>query len=219
VLTEVRIPFFTAHLSLYKTGNHYGSVYQRGFAGQLSSAFSLGPAADPNPCCGQQDEGGAYGCCNSDEICVVNHDGNFAGCCLKTQSPCFNSGGDLTGCCDATDACCLDNGCIGGNVADPCSACGDPCEDNRTCCLTAERKAICADIRSDSKNCGSCNYPCPAGYSCQNGTCVAPAPDPPPLDLCRKFTGCTKVRCECSQQGGRLGSPAPGRPCGFCALL
>ncbi len=43
------------------------------------------------------------------------------------------------------------------------------CASGRVVC-----SGTCSDLQTDARNCGSCGYRCPSGYTCQNGWCLEP---------------------------------------------
>ena len=168
-------PLFTAEHSLYASRRHYASAYVPGNAeAALAAVTGLPVLPQQENCCGCEEQSyNCWGCCNADEVCVVNADGNNVGCCLGT--PCFDDGGNPTGCCDnPTPICCGENGCKGGS-GDPCTVCGDPCPDTMTCCAPKGRKPFCTDVSSDLGSCGACFNACPPGTAvCFSGQCLRP---------------------------------------------
>jgi hypothetical protein len=110
-------------------------------------------------------------------------DGTSAGCCDGT--PCSDSNGNPY-CADGDSVCCGDGACdltvdpplycCAGNcmpqTADNCAACGNPCADTQTCCLSATREAYCANLSSDNQNCNACGSACGPREVCCGGACV-----------------------------------------------
>ncbi|MBI5480527.1 MAG: hypothetical protein HY906_16840 [Deltaproteobacteria bacterium] len=61
----------------------------------------------------------------------------------------------------------------GGEVGGLCHG-GGPCGGSEACCLSG-----CADLATDSQNCGVCSRACAAPASCVLGECRQPLPPPP----------------------------------------
>lgn len=92
---------------------------------------------------------------------------------------CVDLGSDEGNCGACGYACgagveCTDGLCTCGGVTcregEDCVAGACQCAAGRVDCV-----ALCADISSDERNCGSCGVECPVGGTCDAGRCVCPA--------------------------------------------
>jgi hypothetical protein len=77
-------------------------------------------------------------------------------------------------------------------------------------CYPAAAPPYCADIGFDAQNCGGCFKPCPASFSCQQGTCVQP-PDAGTMSMISCQVGLTV--CDNSYCADTMNDPAN---CGLC---
>lgn len=165
----------------------------------------------------------AGGCCPQDQICG-------SACCPKGQECCGSRCVDK-GCCgpprECGGGCCPgdDDVCIDGRCCPAGQQCGDGCcPANQTCCQDINYKAVCIDISSDERHCGSCRAPdagdaCTADQLCCEGTCV-------PRNKEEHCTECTKgcgAGEECCQKFGYFGDyictqAKDERNCGGCGV-
>src|SRR5581483_4981971 len=121
---------------------------------------------DPNNCnaCGtvcpqgQSCVGGSCQCATGESYCS----GANAGCYD------FNRDSNHCGSCG--------NACPAGSVCNGSGVCAQSCPGTMTKCGagTAGSPYYCADINTDTANCGSCGNVCGAGSACVAGKCVSP---------------------------------------------
>ncbi len=90
---------------------------------------------------------------------------------------------------------------VGGICEDELRCGGGP---NGFCTANACCDGVCADLLSDSANCGSCGSFCPGGAACVGGQCASPCPEP--LVLCGE--ACVDLATDADNCG------ACGNPCG-----
>jgi hypothetical protein len=131
---------------------------------------------------------------------------------------CTNLTSDPANCGACGTVCPAGQGCYSGQCA---SAPPPPtCPPDAQTCTDAGGKAYCTNVSYDPGNCGACGMVCPAGNSCQNGTCVvAMSPDggatggdggatmtcAPPMRACPDATGnpyCVDVNNDPNNCGG-----------------
>lgn len=151
-----------------------GSVCQAGrcakpacTAGSSGNRCAFGRTAknDLGTCCGgecvdlsqDKDACGACGKACPSGLCV-------GGACVPTPTTCgaFTCG---------TGYQCVEGTCVSGCNGGPfTSFCASPTGTLGACCDNFF-SSTCRDIKSDEENCGGCGVRCPAGQTCQNGTC------------------------------------------------
>lgn len=90
------------------------------------------------------------------------------------------------------------DGRVGGDTVCP-RPLGVTCNAGYTLC----QGYICTTPSNDVNNCGVCGNVCPGGYSCQNGSCVAPPPPPPPPNCPSGYIDCNGDGTLCIQSPQR----------------
>ncbi|HUB06006.1 MAG TPA: hypothetical protein VMB50_03350 [Myxococcales bacterium] len=121
--------------------------------------------------------------------------------------------------------------CAPGTVCMGSQCIGSICGGNSTCLARDGAQGLCcddgscADLLSDSANCGECGITCPAGQTCQAGACSgSPACGPGHFDaycnldggtsyLCCPGTGCTDSSSDAQNCGGCGNACAAGQSC------
>jgi hypothetical protein len=113
-------------------------------------------------------DGGAMTCLAPARMCatptgvacinVMSDPSNCGGCGITCGSGQF-CGNGICAASGGTDAGTAPPKCVGTQVS----------------CVAPTGAPYCADLSSDSANCGGCQKQCPAGWACSGGTCAAPA--------------------------------------------
>jgi hypothetical protein len=108
--------------------------------------------------------------------------------CQNAMGPyCANVMGDNANCGNCGNSCAAGLSCVMGI----CMSAGDGgvtdggapnCGAGLLACHPAAAPAFCANIGFDPSNCGGCFSQCPGGWSCQQGTCLAPQDAGAPAD-------------------------------------
>ena len=123
--------------------------------------------------------------------------------CVDTTVSNLNCGGCNISC-GANEQCVSGKCSCGGNAA---------CVGGQACCSTASGGATCADVTSDSANCGSCGHGCATGEICQNKVCTPNSGGCSPA--CMNGNTCVGGVCVCAAATG--GTGPSGAPPSICA--
>ncbi len=178
--------------------------------------------SDPNNCgmcgnpCGPESQ------CFMGQCQPVSMDCNGQLPCTGDQTccpaGCTNLDTDPANCSQCGFGCPIGDTCVAGNCTPPASCNGGPvCTGKEQCCA-----AGCTDVDTDPKNCGGCNAPCAATFTCVAGVCTPPVtcaggPVCTGKEQCCN-TGCTDIDTDPNNCGG-CGDPCgPGQTCqgGVC---
>jgi hypothetical protein len=175
---------------------HAGSAGKSGSSGRAGNAAVVGGAGGDAGTGGQSGEGGAPMCpdcasgfCLADGTCVDclpsnDHcaDGKFCTDANECVPGCkANGGGCASGACDAEHSCqsCISDAeclapllCNDGTCSAACTALEEGastgCDGGLICC-----SLHCAELATDSQNCGSCGHACDSGQFCGAVDCGA----------------------------------------------
>jgi hypothetical protein len=173
-------------------------------------------------CGGRISVGGCSGpglptCSGSQTACACGDNG---GTCVDLQT-------DRNNCGACGTICAADQNCIAGTCTAQCTG-GTSCLAGfcRTACPsgTTSCGGKCADVSTDSANCGSCGHACPSGQGCTGGVCMTTCGNNfstggcsgPGLPTC----GGSQTACACGDNGGTCVDLQTDRNhCGACGTV
>jgi hypothetical protein len=144
-------------------------------------------------------------CCSGRGCVQLNNDAFNCGSCGHACNPGESCAGGMCSCnggsgCAAGLLCCSDGSCA---ATCPCGA--TACNAPSQCC--DPQNGVCADLGSDSQNCGACGHACTAPLTCVGGACACNGVVCATGDMCCT-TGCRNLANDAQNCGGC------GRACG-----
>jgi hypothetical protein len=168
----MRMPGFTAEVSLYKSSMHYQT---------LSTSLLLLGTGRPQFAATACNARGLTECIRSAQqdfqVCLRDG-GSKAGCAAELRGEIAACNAEFGICTRGTICCsgaCTDINTDPGN----CGGCGRTCRGGRCLnggCVCSQPtpnncKGTCTSLLDDPSNCGQCDHLCPPGNFCSNGQC------------------------------------------------